>query len=158
MVKKVKDFMNKNVICFSPEDSIFKVVETFSKKQISGAPVVENGNLVGIISSSDITKTLNLEILSKAPLIIPCVEHLFFHLVSLTKEMKMVRERLKILRAEKVKEIMNKKPKTISPEDSIYDAAKLMNKHDINRLPVVKNNKLVGIITRQDIINSLIRG
>jgi len=53
-----------------------------------------------------------------------------------------------------VKDVMSKNAVTISPDDSISDAARLMRKHDFNRLPVVDSEgKLVGIITRQDIIS-----
>ncbi|ENN96445.1 putative signal transduction protein [Methanocaldococcus villosus KIN24-T80] len=51
-----------------------------------------------------------------------------------------------------VEEVMSKKLVTVSPEASINDAAKLMAKHKIKRLPVVKEGKLVGIITESDII------
>jgi len=51
----------------------------------------------------------------------------------------------------KVKEIMTPSPITCSPEDTVLEVAKLMTKHGIKRVPVVKNNKIVGIFTPYDI-------
>ncbi|BDZ67744.1 CBS domain-containing protein [Methanobacterium ferruginis] len=56
-------------------------------------------------------------------------------------------------------EIMTKKVVTIKQDDDIVDAAQLMDTHDIKRLPVVDaEGKLVGIITRGDIIGAMVRG
>jgi len=54
----------------------------------------------------------------------------------------------------KVEEVMSKKPIVISPDDNLEDALKLLIKNDIGRLPVVENGKLVGIITRSDIMRA----
>jgi len=51
----------------------------------------------------------------------------------------------------KVKEFMTASPITCSPDDSVLEAAKLMAKYGIKRVPVVKNNKVVGIFTPYDI-------
>jgi len=51
----------------------------------------------------------------------------------------------------KVKEIMTSSPITCSPDDSVLEVAKLMVKHGIKRVPVVKNDKIVGIFTPYDI-------
>lgn len=54
-----------------------------------------------------------------------------------------------------VSKIMRSGVFTVSPEDSIEDASHLMSRHKINRLPVVEDDKLTGIITRGDIIRGL---
>ena len=55
-------------------------------------------------------------------------------------------------------EIMTKKVRTVKKDASISDAALLMDKHNVNRLPVVdENNKLTGIVTRGDIIGALVK-
>ena len=151
-IKKVKDYMSKNIIKFSPEDSIFKVAKVLSKKNISGAPVVKNGKLVGIISESDIVKfmRINLPIKSEKPAILSLI------LAALIKDHLQFKKELKRISKFKVENVMSKDVITISPEDTILDAATQMAKHDIHRLPVVKNGKLVGIITRADLIKALL--
>ena len=61
-MKLVKDYMKKDVIYFTPNDSIFDVAKVFSEKNISGAPVVDNGQIVGIISETDIIKFMRLKL------------------------------------------------------------------------------------------------
>ena len=55
----------------------------------------------------------------------------------------------------KVSEVMHRDVRTVGPADSIEEAASIMTRHRINRLPVVENGKLVGIVTRGDIITGL---
>jgi CBS domain-containing protein len=58
-----------------------------------------------------------------------------------------------------IDQIMTKKVIKIGPEASISDAAELMDKHKVNRLPVTNGEcKLIGIITRGDIIGAMVRG
>ena len=73
---------------------------------------------------------------------------------SYMKKVKKIPDEINTLFEGYVKDVMSKNTVTISPDDSISDAARLMRKHDFNRLPVVDSEgKLVGIITRQDIIS-----
>ena len=58
---KVKDAMTKGVMTVSPDDSLDSVIDIFSGKEISGAPVVKNGKIVGILSQSDILKGVGLK-------------------------------------------------------------------------------------------------
>ncbi len=45
---------------------------------------------------------------------------------------------------------------TVSPKSTLLETAELMEKHDVNRLPVVSEGKLVGIVTRADLVSALI--
>ena len=54
----VRDFMTKNVITTSPSDEIGKCVERMLEKRISGLPVLEDGNLVGIITKTDLVRAI----------------------------------------------------------------------------------------------------
>jgi len=57
---KVRNIMEKKVITVSPKDSIIKVLRIFSKRKISGVPVVEGGKLAGIITDGDIIANLDI--------------------------------------------------------------------------------------------------
>ena len=58
----------------------------------------------------------------------------------------------------KVKDLMNKKVFSVKPEDTILEAARIMSKKDIRRLPVIDGSgKLVGIISRTDILKALVK-
>ncbi len=58
----------------------------------------------------------------------------------------------------KVTEIMSKDPVSISPDESILDAAVLMQKRGFRRLPVLENNRLVGFITQSDLLKAMVSG
>lgn len=152
----VKDVMEKKVITFKPDDTLKDVVEIFSEKGISGAPVVdEEKRVIGIVTEADIFHTLNEEPRE-------------FRMVHMFPDAKMIglsfqevptdkktEDVLKELGGIKVSEMMKKTAKTVSPEDLINKVIDIMAIGSINRVPVVKDGKLVGIVTRGDIIKGM---
>ncbi|MEM2872767.1 MAG: site-2 protease family protein [Nitrososphaerales archaeon] len=118
---KVADIMTKEVHTISPNASISDVVENyFYKYKHGGFPVVDNGNLLGMLTTQDIRTV--------------------------------AKERWDILQ---VKDIMTSSEKLVKsqPEEPVADAFLKLSKRDIGRLPVVEDGKLVGIITRSDIMH-----
>lgn len=153
-MKLVKDYMTKNVITFKPEDSIFTVAEKFYKNHISGAPVVRNDKVVGIISETDIIKFMRISISRTEP--IPEPHLLTLLLVGLVKGHFALKHELEKLSKIEVKDLMSGNVVSITSDQPIIEAATLITKHKINRLPVIDDGKLVGIITRADLIKALI--
>jgi CBS domain-containing protein len=155
-MKAVKEFMNKNVICLNPDDTIFDAAKILSQLNIAGAPVVEKEKIVGIISISDIIKFVDIK-LGKLPKIgTPGLSTLLLVLLQMQKVHSDFKKELKKITATKIKDVMSKNVITVSPNSSIIEVAELMEKHDVNRLPVVDNEKIIGIVARADIIKSLI--
>ncbi|MEM5829561.1 MAG: CBS domain-containing protein [Candidatus Aenigmatarchaeota archaeon] len=148
--------MNTKVICFDSEQTIFEVAKVLSEKNISGAPVLENDKIVGIVSTSDIVKFLKTELKIGPAYELPFLGLLFLDLVKTGKDYIKLKKEIKKISNIKVKNIMSKKVISIDPEASVFDAANLMEKHDVNRLPVVENGKLVGIVARADVIKAII--
>jgi len=129
---KVKDAMTRDVVTISPSDSIDRVIDIFSGKDISGAPVVREGKIIGILSESDILRRIGIR-----------------DLVSL----KISGEKIKEMQNLKVSDVMSRIIYSIKEEDDVAVAIKMMNEKDINRLPVVnEKNNLVGILTRGDVM------
>jgi CBS domain-containing protein len=154
-MKKVKDYMQKKVIYFSPNDSIFKVAEVLSKNHISGAPVVEKGKVIGMISETDIIKFLHVslpssEVLAHEPHILSLL------IMNLVKGHIKFKNKIKKIAKVEVKNFMTNVVHHISPEASLLEAAEMMEKYDITRLPVIENGKLKGIISKSDLIRALI--
>ncbi|MCD6477774.1 MAG: CBS domain-containing protein [Candidatus Aenigmarchaeota archaeon] len=153
---KVRSAMTRDVIKFYPNDTIVKVLRTFSKKRISGAPVVDKSNkVIGIITDSDIIKKLDI----KTPKVHFSTSPDFLLILAGLKSRKSAEEiknEMKVVKKFKVKDFMKTDVITIGPEEDIMNATRLLNKHDITRMPVVdKKGKLVGIIARGNIINAL---
>lgn len=151
-MKKVLDFMNKDVIYFKPDDTIFDAAKVFSEKNISGAPVVENEKVVGVVSESDIVNFMSMKF-GKKPSVLPSISLIIF---SFIKEQTKFKDEIERISKTKIKDIMSKEIVCAHPEMNLLDAASLMKKKDVNRLPVIDKGKLVGIIARADLIRALI--
>ncbi len=156
-MKTVKDFMNENVVCLSPDDTIFDAAKILSQLNIAGAPVVKNDKIVGIVSISDMIKFIDIK-LGKLPKIdTPGLSTLLLALVQMQKVRSDFKKELEKITKTKIKEVMTKNVIIISSSQTMIDVAELIEKHDVNRLPVVDNGKIVGIVARADIIKALIR-
>ncbi|NOZ81834.1 MAG: CBS domain-containing protein [Candidatus Micrarchaeota archaeon] len=125
----VSDAMNKKVVKLGSDETLLSALKKLAKNKISGAPVVDGEKVIGVLSQRDILKFLGRN-------------HIF--------ELK--EGDVKKLSSKTVSSICTKNPVTVNPETKLTEAVKLMNTHNINRLPVIKNGKLVGILTRADII------
>jgi CBS domain-containing protein len=148
---KVKELMTTNVITFKPGDKLRHVAERLRANRISGAPVIdEQRRVIGVISEADIMK---LTATVPFPDIDPLNPFPVFSLSAYMKRVKKIPEEIDTLFEGDVQDVMSKKPVTISPEDSVSDAARIMHKNDFNRIPVVDvEGRLVGLIARDDII------
>ena len=155
---KIEDVMEKDVIKFNELDKIVDVAQTFRDNKISGAPVVnEDNEVVGVISEGDIMRLLEVHS-PKINLILPAPLDLIELPVRMKYELDEIAEDMQRAGSTVIDQIMTKKVVLISPEASISDAAELMDSNKVNRLPVVKDRKLVGIVTRGDIIGAMVRG
>ena len=149
---KVEDVMKSPVITVKPGDTLSDVASVLSENRISGAPVVnDEGTLVGIISEEDLiekSQALNVR-----------VSYDIFGWVSpqtSVEHMARFTQGLCTLGDMTVREIMTSRVLTVSPGDSLEEAAKLMAKRDINRLPVLDGSELVGIISRADLVWAMV--
>jgi len=121
---------------------------------ISGAPVVDDsGQLVGVLSNTDIFKAI-LDRVVKARSLREAMAQISD---SEAAEKEEIRELILAIRAVTDSPVTSVLPKdqkilSLSPEDSLDRAIRMLAEHNVNRLPVVKGNQVVGIITRQDII------
>ena len=159
---KVKELMTTDIIKFQPDDKIRFITETFQKRKISGAPVVDNQNkVVGVISEADIinlTATIPLPEIDLDPFNPLSMVLTFSYRIKIKKIPEEIKKQCKTLFDGSAADIMSKNPLTITSDDSISDAARLMHKKDFNRLPVVDDKgRLVGIITRDDVISVLVK-
>lgn len=145
-----KEIMNKEVITIKKNASIKELSELLVENKISGVPVLdENDNLAGIVSEGDI-------IIQNSDLHFPRYFKLLDAIIYLESLNKFKRSLEKHL-ATKVEDIMTVKVKTVDEETPVNEIADIMLDNRVNRLPVMdKNNKLVGIITRSDIVKSMV--
>lgn len=150
---KVKDVMNSNVVSCKPDDTVREAARVLKENNISGAPILEGEELVGIVSEGDLLKLLILP--EKGELWLPSpfevIEVPIRELFGWEETKKMLSD----VGSTKIEEIMTKDVHTISSEASVEEASEHMIRHRINRLPVTEDSRVVGIITRGDIIKGL---
>lgn len=151
----VKNVMRKNVICLKENESLESTLKKFVRNDISGAPVLDiNNNVIGIVTEADVIRTID----AYTPEIHFDTHSSFAVILAMLKKkptFESIRKEIIGGKKIKVKDFMKKEVVSIKPEDDIFNAARLINKHNIKRLPVIKDGKLVGIISRGDIIKAL---
>lgn len=144
--KLAKDIMTKKVVTVSKDSTVGDLAKILIKNKVSGVPVVnENNNIVGMATEADI-------ILKESTLPLPLSFGSAFmkNYETLTKDDK---EYLKT----KVEDIMTREVKTVKEDIRLDKVVNIMINNNINRVPVInKENKIVGIITRANIIESII--
>ena len=144
----VGEIMQTDVITVGPDTTVRELASILADKKISGVPVVDDEHeVVGMVSEADI-------IVQDAELHFPYYVPLLDSVIYLQSFNKF-EDRLRKMFGSKVKEIMSTEVMTIAPDASVRDAATLMADREINRLPVVAEGKLVGIVTRHDIVRAI---
>ena len=145
-----KDVMVKKVITINRNASVKELSELLIKNKISGVPVVDdNGSLVGIATEGDL-------IVQDADLQFPRYFKLLDSIIYLESLNKFKRNLKKYL-GTKVEDIMTGKVKTVNTDTPVNEVANIMIKNNVNRVPVLDSSgNLVGIITRADIVKSMI--
>ncbi len=129
----VKNSMTTNPYTLSPEATIAEAIELMRAKNVKRLPVVKNDSLIGIITHGQL-----LEV-SPSPATSLSVFEINY-----------------LLAKTKIDSIMTRKVITVSPDMLLEEAALLMREHKIGGLPVVSDNKLVGIITETDLFDAFI--
>jgi len=140
---KVRDLMSVEVLTTTPEAPLKEAAALLAERRISGVPVVDgNGAVVGVLSEADIlVKTGGA--LPRSGLLGWLLEPDF--------------DLQDKIGARTAGEAMSAPAVTITPGRQVHDAAALMIAESVNRLPVVEDGALVGILTRADVVRAFTR-
>jgi CBS domain-containing protein len=140
----VRDVMTMDVITVSKYESVLKVADILSEKNISGLPVMDRHNkVVGIITQADILSVLGLG-----------RDHTFKDVLKSWLGEPLPRRRM----GDVVGDIMTYPAIFIRPEATIAEAVRIMDDRKIRRLTVIDGkDKLLGILTRADILKAVLR-
>lgn len=135
---RVKDLMHTAVFTVGPQDSVDRVFFLIHYEKIRHLPVVEKGQVVGIVSDRDLYKALGPR--SRSRMVTEGDERSQLYVIP-----------------KKARHIMRRGVITIEPEDFASRAASLMARRKVGALPVVQNGRLVGIITATDLLAAFAR-
>lgn len=142
---KVRDVMTPQIVTVGPDDSVLSASRLMLQKKISGLPVVDGkGKLVGIVSEGDFlrrsetgTKRMRARWLE-----------------FLLGPGRAAEEYVK-LNSRKISDVMSHNVRTVGPDDALATAVDLMERYRIKRLPVVQGDKVVGIVTRANLLHAM---
>jgi CBS domain-containing protein len=143
----VEDVMTQLVVTVGPNDTIKQAAQKLLRNRISGAPVVEDGKLVGLVSEADIAQAF------VAPVAINGVVGPVDPLALLIRG-----SRMGPAAHHHVGDVMSRKVVSIGPEETVWKAAALIDRHNVRRLPVVdEDGYVVGVVARADLVRAMAR-
>ncbi|ACM21284.1 CBS domain pair-containing protein [Geotalea daltonii FRC-32] len=144
------DVMTKdNIITVTRETTVRTLAELFTKHRVSSFPVVnENNHLVGIVTETDLIE-------QDKSLHIPTVISIFDWVLYLESDKKFEKE-LKKMTGQTVGDIFSEDVTSVNTSTPLNEVADIMSKRQIHALPVVEGQKLVGVVSRIDLIRSMI--
>jgi CBS domain-containing protein len=146
---KARDIMADNLITVGPKTTIQEIAKILVENRISGVPVVgTDGKLLGIVSEGDL---LHKEVVPRIPDALNILGAIVYY-----HGLKQYNEDFRKMIAFSAEEIMTKKVIVVDEDVDISEVGKLMIEHHIKRIPVVKAGNLVGMISRTDMIRTLI--
>ncbi|MCK4810542.1 MAG: CBS domain-containing protein [Candidatus Omnitrophica bacterium] len=147
---EIRGIMTKDVISVSPTMKVHALAELFIKKNISGAPVVDDENkLLGLALEEGL-------IFQDKKVHLPTFINL--SLGFLTLGTHRYEEEIKKIAGSTVSDIMEKDFIALSPDSSLADVATMMVEKGIYYYPVVENEKLIGVVTKKDIVRVIAQG
>jgi len=133
LLAPVSSIMTEDLITVGPEDNLKKVQDIFESNKIHHLPVVDKGQLSGMLSKSD---------------------YLLFKRGFVTEESENELDQMR-LKTSKVKEVMTSRLGKLEPSDRIQAAVEVFRENLFHAIPIVENGYLRGIVTTLDIINHL---
>jgi len=143
---RAKDVMTTEVVYAGPETDVRTIVQELLKRRISAVPVVDDGGrVIGIVSEGDLMRRAESD----------TEHHRSWWLQLLQDPEDRASEYLKT-HGLKARDVMTRNPVTVSEDTSLDEIATLLERNGIKRVPVLRNGKLVGIVSRADLLHGLV--
>ena len=150
MPDRISEIMDPDPVTVAPDATVEEVVAVLREHGLPGLPVVDaDGQLVGIVTEADMVLPDD-----QGDLHIPHYVNLFGGTVFL-ESLGRFEGRLRKAFAASAADMMTRDPDTVGPDTSVREAARLIHESGHNRLPVVEDGRLVGVVTRLDVLGAL---
>ncbi|HEY3318602.1 MAG TPA: CBS domain-containing protein [Coriobacteriia bacterium] len=144
-----RDIMTPDPVTVPPDMPVTDVARLMVEKRIGALPVLEGDELIGLVTEGDL---IMADVKVEFPTYIDLLSGFIFYPPSVRR----FENELKKAVGAEVKDVMTRDPITVTAEMSVEDVATLMVDRDVSRLPVLEGGKLVGIISKSDIVRSLV--
>lgn len=129
-LEPVSKIMSKDLITLDLSDNLYSAEKLFRKSHIRHIPVVEDDHIIGMLSLSDLKRISFLDSYDENEIMI---DNAIYNMLS-------------------IEQIMVKNPIKINSNVTIKSVAEILSKNEFHALPVVDNDKLVGIVTTTDLL------
>ncbi len=143
--------MDPNPETVNPDTPVEEVIAVLRENELPGVPVVnEGGRCVGIVTETDLVLPDD-----DGDLHLPHYVNIFGGTVFI-EPLKRYEGKLRKAFASTAADMMSEDPTTVSPDTTVDEAAGIIHETGHNRLPVVEHGKLVGVVTRIDVLGGLV--
>ena len=146
----VRQVMTTDVLSFAPEEPIQEAMRRLVEREVDGGPVVEGDRVVGMLTAGDL-------IVQDARLHYPTVITILGATIEMPGSGKHFEEDLHKAVGLTVGEGMSDDVVTCGPDHTVEDVATILHERNMSRLPVVEGDRLVGIISRGDILRAIVQ-
>lgn len=146
-----RDIMTPDPLVIAPGAKVTDAAKMMSAEGIGALPVMEGDRLVGIVTEGDL-------IMQDVKLEFPTYIHLLDGFIMYPPSTAKFESELKKAVAASVADVMSSEPVTVQAETSIEDVASLLAEQDVSRLPVMEGDRLVGIVSKHDIVRAIAEG
>lgn len=148
--RPVRDLMTADVVTFAAGDDVHVAMREMLRRDIDGAPVVDDeGVVVGLLTTADL-------IVEEARVHLPTVVTLLGAYLELPSSKRRLDADVSKALGSTVGEVMGEAAPAIGPDDTVETAASILHEQEIDRLCVVDDGELVGILTRKDIVRAIV--
>jgi CBS domain-containing protein len=142
---KARDVMTRTVVSVSPIATVLQAARMMLEHHISGLPVVESGKLVGILSEGDFLRRRETQTQRRRS-----------RWLEFLMGPGRMAEEYTHTHGSKVSEVMTTAVQTVTEDASLEDVVRLMEKHHIKRVPVMRGDMMVGIVTRSNLMHAMV--
>ena len=151
MPPTVREIMDSHPQTVTPDTDVEGVIRVLRENELPGVPVVnDGGRCVGIITEADLVLPDD-----DGDLHLPHYVNVFGATIFI-EPLQRFQDRLRKAFASNAGELMSDEPDTVTPDTSVEDAARIIHETGHNRLPVVEHGRLVGVVTRIDVLGALV--
>lgn len=149
--RPVSEIMTTEVLTFAPGDDVRDAMRELLRRDVDGAPVIDGGAVVGMLSTSDL-------IVEEARVHLPTVITLLGAYLELPSSKKRFDADMEKALGSTVGEVMTPGAASISPDTTVEQVATIMHEEGVDRVVVIdEGGSLVGIVARGDIVREIVR-
>jgi CBS domain-containing protein len=143
-----RDVMTTRIVSVAPDMSVKDAARLMVERGVGALPVVEGDELIGLVTEGDL-------IMKDVRVRFPTTIHLLDAFIFYPPSQERMETEIKKAVAATVREVMTTEPVTVDVSATVEDVATAMVDRDVSRVPVLDEGRLVGIVSKSDIVRSI---